>query len=245
MLFVANWKMYGSASQLLAYCERLLPQLEQCPHTVVLCPPYPLLAQAVMLCAGSGAAVGAQNCHWAREGAFTGEVSPFLLAETGASWVIVGHSERRQLFGESDDTAAARAQAAQEAGLNVVFCVGETLAQRQAGETFAVLEKQTALLGKLDPERLVVAYEPVWAIGTGHNATPEQVAEAHAFILGRLEGLTGQGVPVLYGGSVKPQNAGELLSTPGVAGALVGGASLDAASFYAIMQAAPATGAKG
>lgn len=245
MLLAANWKMYGSPSQLHAYCESLLPQLEGCPHQVVLCPPFPLLPQAVMLCAGSEVAVGAQNCHWAREGAFTGEVSPYLLAEMGASWVIVGHSERRQLFGETDDTAVARAEAAQEAGLSVIFCVGETLSQRQGGETFAVLERQIAQLARLSPAKLVIAYEPVWAIGTGHNATPEQVAEAHAFILGRLETLTGQAVPVLYGGSVKPQNARELLTTPGVAGALVGGASLDAASFYAIIQAAPVAGAKG
>ncbi|MFN3413192.1 MAG: triose-phosphate isomerase [Thermoanaerobaculum sp.] len=245
MLLAANWKMYGSPAQLTAYCEDLLPKLEGYPHRVVLCPPFPLLPQAVMLCAGSELAVGAQNCHWAREGAFTGEVSPYLLAEMGVSWVIIGHSERRQLFGESNDTALARASAAQEAGLSVIFCVGETLAQRQAGETFAVLERQTAPLEKLDPKTLVVAYEPVWAIGTGHNATPAQVAEAHAFLRDRLQGLTGQAVPVLYGGSVKPQNAGELLGTPGVAGALVGGASLDAASFFAIIQAAPGDGAKG
>lgn len=245
MLLAANWKMYGSPSQLTAYCEELLPRLEGCLHQVVLCPPFPLLPQAVMLCAGSPVAVGAQNCHWAREGAFTGEVSAFLLAEMGVSWVIVAHSERRNLFGETDDTAVARAKAAQEAGLSVIFCVGETLAQRQAGETFAVLERQTAPLEQLDPQRLVVAYEPVWAIGTGHNATPEQVAEAHACIRARLEKLAGQAVPVLYGGSVKPQNAGKLLATFGVAGALVGGASLDAASFYAIIQAAPVAGVKG
>lgn len=245
MLLAANWKMYGSPSQLVAYCESLLPQLEDCPHQVVLCPPFPLLAQAAMLCAGSAVVVGAQNCHWAREGAFTGEVSPYLLADMGASWVIVGHSERRQLFGETDDTAVARAQAAQEAGLSVIFCVGETLAQRKAGETFAVLEKQTAPLVKLEPTKLVIAYEPVWAIGTGHNATPQQVAEVHAFLLARLERVAGQAVPVLYGGSVKPQNARELLATPGVSGALVGGASLDAASFYAIIQAAPEVGAEG
>lgn len=241
----ANWKMYGSPGKLTEYCESLIPQLEGCPHRVVLCPPFPLLPQAVMLCAGSNLAVGAQNCHWAREGAFTGEVSPWLLAELGVSWVIVGHSERRQLFGDTDRTAVDRARAAQDAGLSVILCVGETLAQRQAGETFAVLERQTALLEGLDPEKLVIAYEPVWAIGTGHNAAPEQVAEAHAFLAERSRRLTGQAVPVLYGGSVKPENAGELLRTPGVAGALVGGASLDVASFSAIIQAAPGGGAKG
>jgi len=245
VLLAANWKMYGSPSQLAAYCEELLPKLEGGPHQVVLCPPFPLLPQAVMLCAGSELAVGAQNCHWAREGAFTGEVSPYLLAEMGVSWVIIAHSERRKLFGETDDTALARAKAAQEAGLSVIFCVGETLAEREGGETLSVLQRQTAVLAGLDPQKLVIAYEPVWAIGTGHNATPAQVAEAHAFIHERLQELTGQAVPVLYGGSVKPQNAGELLATPGVAGALVGGASLDAGSFFAIIQAAPVAGAKG
>lgn len=245
VLLAANWKMYGSPSQLAAYCEELLPKLEGCPHQVVLCPPFPLLPQAVMLCAGSELAVGAQNCHWAREGAFTGEVSPYLLAEMGVSWVIIAHSERRKLFGETDDTALARTKAAQEAGLSVIFCVGETLAEREGGETLSVLQRQTAVLAGLDPQKLVIAYEPVWAIGTGHNATPAQVAEAHAFIHERLQELTGQAVPVLYGGSVKPQNAGELLATPGVAGALVGGASLDAGSFFAIIQAAPVAGAKG
>ncbi|MGC8915947.1 MAG: triose-phosphate isomerase [Thermoanaerobaculum sp.] len=245
MIFAANWKMHGSCAQVTAFCEALLPQVEGSPHHIVLCPPFPLLPQAVMLCSGSNVAVGAQNAHWAREGAFTGEVSPFLLAELGVSWVIVGHSERRQFFGESDETAAARAKSAQEAGLMVVYCVGETLAQRQAGETMAVLERQTAAMAGLAAAKLVVAYEPVWAIGTGHHATPEQVAEAHAFIAGRVRDLLGAPVPVVYGGSVKPQNASELLRTPGVAGALVGGASLDAASFFAIIQAAPEVGAKG
>jgi len=239
VLLAANWKMHGSPSSLASYCEALIPELEGCPHQVVLCPPFPLLPSAVMLCAGSRLEVGAQNCHWAREGAFTGEVSPALLAELGVRWVIVGHSERRQLFGETDQSAVERAKAAQQAGLAVIFCVGEALEERETGKTFEVLLRQTSPLGELDPEALVLAYEPVWAIGTGRNATPEQVAEAHAFLGEKLQQLLGRTVPVLYGGSVKPENAGELLSTPGVAGALVGGASLDAGAFRAIINAAP------
>jgi triosephosphate isomerase len=244
MLLAANWKMYGSPASLTAFCEALLPQLAGCPHQVVLCPPFPLLPQAVMLCAGSPLEVGAQNAHWAKEGAFTGEVSPFLLGELGVRWVIIGHSERRQFFAETDTTAAARAKAVQEAGLSVLYCVGETLAQRQAGETFSVLAQQLEALVGLNPRMLVVAYEPVWAIGTGHNASPAQVAQAHAFIGEKLQDLVGAQVPVVYGGSVKPANARELLSTPGVSGALVGGASLDAEAFFAIIKAAP-TGGEG
>jgi len=240
VLLAANWKMHGSPSSLGSYCEALIPQLEGCPHQVVLCPPFPLLPAAVMLCAGSNLEVGAQNCHWAREGAFTGEISAFLLAELGVRWVIVGHSERRQLFGETDRTAAQRAKAAQEAGLAVIFCLGETLEEREAGKTLQVLERQASVLAELDPQRLVVAYEPVWAIGTGRNATPAQVAQAHAFLGEKLAALCGKSVPALYGGSVKPENAGQLLATPGVAGALVGGASLDAGAFCAIIASAPA-----
>lgn len=239
MLLAANWKMHGTPQVLASYCEQLLPRLVGCPHQVVLCPPFPLLPQAVMLCSGSPLAVGAQNAHWEREGAFTGEVSPALLAELGVQWVIIGHSERRQLFGETDLTAARRAKAAQEAGLSVIYCLGETAAERQSGQTLEVLARQLAALAGLDPQRLVVAYEPVWAIGTGQNATPSQVAEAHAFIAQELQELLGEAVRVLYGGSVKAANASQLLATPGVSGALVGGASLDAESFFAIINAAP------
>ena len=197
---------------------------------VVVCPPYVSLAIAVQVLAGTEIGVAAQNVHWEPEGAFTGEVSAGMLAELGVYGSIVGHSERRQYFGETDETVARRARAALDAGLFVIACVGETGEEREAGETEAVLRRQ---LSVLEPdENLVVAYEPVWAIGTGKSATPEIAQEAHAFIKSLLA------VPVLYGGSVKPENATELLSRPDVDGALVGGASLDVDSFAAICLAA-------
>jgi triosephosphate isomerase (TIM) len=243
-LVAANWKMYGSSSAVEAYIEALLAiDLEDGP-TIVFCPPFPYLPLAVMLTAGSPIAVGAQNCHWDESGAFTGEVAAEMLAEVGVRWVVNGHSERRRLFGESDESATRRAQAAQRAGLNVIFCVGETLEQRDGGETFAVLERQSASLGGLAPGSLVVAYEPVWAIGTGRNASPEQAQEAHAFLRSRLAAQFGatsaREVRLLYGGSVKPENAGALFSQPDVDGGLIGGASLDPAAFSAIIRSAPA-----
>ncbi len=198
---------------------------------VVLCPPYVSLAAAV----GRGVPVYAQNVHWAAEGAFTGEVSATMLAELGVAGALVGHSERRQLFGETDETVSRRAEAALEAGLHVIACVGETEAQREAGETEAVLTRQVAAIPR--HERLVIAYEPVWAIGTGRTATPEIAQEAHALILSLHPTL------VLYGGSVKPDNAAELMAQPDVGGALVGGASLEPTSFRAICDAAAAAAA--
>ena len=172
----------------------------------------------------------------------TGEVAAPMLTEIGVGWVIVGHSERRSLFGESDETALDRARAAQSAGLEVIFCIGETLAERDAGETFAVLERQTSALGALDPEHLVLAYEPVWAIGTGRNATPAQAQEAHAFLRVRMASVFSGGAAeelrILYGGSLKPANAHELLPLADVDGGLIGGASLDVSSFSAIIRAA-------
>ena len=180
--------------------------------------------------AGTDVAVAAQNVHWEDEGAFTGEISPPMLRELGVYGAIVGHSERRQYFGETDETVGKRARAALAAGLSVIACVGETEAEREAGETEDVLRRQVSVL---EPdENLVVAYEPVWAIGTGKTATPELAQEAHAFIKSLLD------VPLLYGGSVKPDNASELLAQPDVDGALVGGASLDVDSFLEICRAA-------
>jgi triosephosphate isomerase len=197
---------------------------------VVICPPFASLAAAVE----RGATVYAQNVHWEPDGAYTGEVSPEMLRELGVAGAIVGHSERRQLFGETDEGVSRRARTAIAAGLGVIACVGETIEQRESGDMELILKIQVEALafavGGYD--RLVIAYEPVWAIGTGKTATPEQAAEAHAFVKGLLD------VPVLYGGSVKPENAAELLSQPGVDGALVGGASLDVASFEAICRAA-------
>jgi triosephosphate isomerase len=181
--------------------------------------------------------VFAQNVHWEPSGAYTGEVSPEMLVELGVRGALVGHSERRQLFGETDEMVARRARTALGAGLRVIACVGETLEQRESGDTELVLTIQVEAIGFAagDHGDLVVAYEPVWAIGTGKTATPEQAEEAHAFIKGLLDR------PVLYGGSVKPENAAELLSQPSIDGALVGGASLDPDSFGAICRAASAS----
>jgi triosephosphate isomerase len=242
-LIAANWKMHGTVATIEAYLETLVERVGPDGPEVVVCPPFTLLPAALLIAGGSEVAVGAQNCHSADAGAFTGEVAAPMLAELGAQWVIVGHSERRQHFGETDETAAARAKTAQRAGLSVIFCLGESLAQRDAGETLAVLERQSAALAGLDPALLAVAYEPVWAIGTGRNATPAQAQEAHAALRRRAGELLGDEAAgtlrILYGGSVKPDNALSLLAQPDVDGALVGGASLDVEGFCAIIHAAP------
>ena len=227
MFIAGNWKMHKTRAELRAFFGVLEPQLPDFVGIrVAISPPYPLLEEA---CTYSPE-VFAQNVHWTEEGAFTGEVSARLLLDLGVDGAIVGHSERRQLFGETDEAVALRARHALEVGLGVIACVGETEAERELGKTEAVLRRQVAVL---EPhERLVVAYEPVWAIGTGKTATPEIAEEAHALIASLI------GVPVLYGGSVKPENAEALLSQPSVDGALVGGASLDADSFARICEIA-------
>ena len=238
-LVAANWKMHGTVAAVERYLEGLIERVDAAGAEVVVCPPFTLLPAAVLIATGSAVAVGAQNCHWEEKGAFTGEVAPAMLAELGVRWVIVGHSERRQYFGESDATAGARARAAQHAGLSVIFCVGETLEQREAGETLAVLERQSTAIEGLDPARLALAYEPVWAIGTGRTATAAQAQEAHAALRRRVAELLGgaaaAGLRILYGGSVKPDNAAALLAEADVDGALVGGASLDLEGFCAII----------
>jgi triosephosphate isomerase (TIM) len=226
-LIAGNWKLFKGPRETREFCAAFSP-----PEGVetVLCPPFVSLAAAVE----SGHTVYAQNVHWADEGAYTGEVSAQMLLELGVAGAIVGHSERRQYFGETDETVARRTVAALGQGLRVIACVGESLEERQSGQTELVLRVQVEAIADAagTHEALVLAYEPVWAIGTGQTATPEQAREAHAFIKGLLD------VPVLYGGSVKPDNAEELLSQEGVDGALVGGASLDVESFTAICQAA-------
>ena len=191
------------------------------------------LAVSVQLLAGTEVAVAAQNVHWEQEGAYTGEISAGMLLELGVYGAIVGHSERRQYFGETDETTAQRARAALSAGLFVIACVGETEEEREGGVTEDVLRRQVSLFEPDD--NLVIAYEPVWAIGTGKTATPDMAQEAHAFIKSVLD------VPVIYGGSVKPDNAEELLGRPDVDGALVGGASLELESFMAICRAGAST----
>jgi triosephosphate isomerase len=241
-IVAGNWKMNFGVASTASFLEKLLER--GVPETVgvVVCPPFVSLPHAAMLLAGSDIGLGAQNVHWASSGAFTGEVSGDMLSELGCGWAIVGHSERRTLFGEHDDSAGRRAVGAQSAGLRVIYCIGETLDQREAGETFTVLERQIVPLERLDPDRLVVAYEPVWAIGTGRTATPDQAQEAHAFIRHRLQAVLGgaaaESLRILYGGSLKPENALELLGQPDVDGGLIGGASLDVDSFCAIIRAA-------
>jgi len=215
VIIAGNWKMFrGPDPAALAGLD------------AIVCPPYTRLRE----CVDAGLVTYAQNVHWEREGAYTGEISASLLLELGVTGSLVGHSERRQYFGETDETVALRTRAALDAGLQVIACVGETMQEREARETEDVLRRQLSVLEA--HQHLVIAYEPVWAIGTGLTATPEMAQEAHAFIKSLLD------APVLYGGSVKPDNAAALFAQPDVAGGLVGGASLDVDSFRAICEAA-------
>ncbi len=230
-LVAGNWKLFKGPAETHEFCIELRDRLASLDGVdVAVCPPFVSLGAAVLALAGTEIAVAAQNVHWEESGAFTGEVSPAMLLEMGVYGAIVGHSERRQYFGETDDSVARRATAALEAGLFVIACVGELDDERERGETEAVLRRQASVLEA--HENLVVAYEPVWAIGTGKTATPEMAQDAHAFLKSLLD------VPVLYGGSVKPENAAELLAQPDVDGALVGGASLEVESFAGICEAA-------
>ena len=228
MLVAGNWKMFKGPGEARAFTAELAGRVPS-GVDVVVCAPYVSLPAALE----SGLTVYAQSVHWEPEGPYTGEISPPMLAELGVHGSLVGHSERRQYFGETDTSTARRAQAALTAGLSVIACVGETLEVREAGDMGLVLKLQVeAIVDAVGAhDDLVIAYEPVWAIGTGRNATPEQAQEAHAYIKELLD------VPVLYGGSVKPENADVLLAQPAVDGALVGGASLEIDSFVAICEA--------
>jgi triosephosphate isomerase len=237
VLIAGNWKMYKTASETLEFCAALRDRLEEVEGVdVVVCPPYTSLDEAVNVLARTAIAVFAQNAHWEREGPYTGEISPPMLREIGVSGSLVAHSERRQLFAETDETAARRVEGLLESGLHVIACVGETEREREAGETDTVLRRQVEAIRTAvaddDLDLLAIAYEPVWAIGTGRVATPDQAEQAHALIRGLLD------VRILYGGSVKPDNAAELLSQTNVDGALVGGASLDIDSFATICETA-------
>ncbi|MBC7186920.1 MAG: triose-phosphate isomerase [Calditrichaeota bacterium] len=247
-IIAGNWKMYKTVSEAKELAKALKVRLvnEVKKLDVVVIPPFTDLLAVAEILRESGISWGAQNLHWEPKGAFTGEVSGEMIKSTGASYVIIGHSERRQYFGETDETVNRRLKAALQAGLTPIVCIGETLAQRQANQTLQVLESQLrgALQG-FSAEQLsgvVIAYEPVWAIGTGVNATPEQAQEAHQFVRRLIADLAGDGcaaaMRIQYGGSVKPDNARSLLSLPDVDGALVGGASLEADSFAAIVKAA-------
>jgi triosephosphate isomerase len=240
-LVVGNWKMNGGLRANAALLGSLSAGWQGMPgRAMAVCVPFPYLAQARERLEGSAIRWGAQDVSERASGAYTGDVSAAMLAEFGCSYAIVGHSERRQLHGESDALVAEKAVAALGAGLVPIVCVGETLAQRDAGETATVVERQiAAVIGKLGDAmaRTVVAYEPVWAIGTGRTASPAQAQEVHALLRARLTKAGGGLVPLLYGGSVKGSNAAALFAMPDVDGGLVGGAALDANEFLAIVRA--------
>ncbi len=245
--FIAgNWKMFTNSVSAGALAAAVVNGVgKQSPVQVAICPPFPYLTIVADVLRGSSVALGAQNLYPDKEGAFTGEVSPAMLVDIGCKHVILGHSERRHILGESDAFINRKIRAALAHGLNAILCIGETLQQRQAGETESVLDRQlSAGLAGLDRAALtsvVVAYEPVWAIGTGQNATPEQAQQAHSFVRQKIASLFGddaaRNLTIQYGGSVKPDNAAFLLSQLDVDGALVGGASLKAESFLAIVKA--------
>ena len=244
-VIAGNWKMYKTPDQTRNFFQAFLPLVAK--HTrdeILICPPFVDLQAAIESSKGSNVLVGAQNVHWANEGAFTGEISPVVLLDIGVTHVIIGHSERRQYFGETDDTVNLRLKNALETGLTPIVCVGEVLEEREANLTEDVLRRQcTRAFHKISTKKagkLVVAYEPVWAIGTGKTATPQLASEAHAVIRGEAAKTFGpefaNQLRILYGGSVKPENAKSLMSEEEIDGALVGGASLDPKSFAAIVK---------
>jgi triosephosphate isomerase len=243
-IIAGNWKMHKTVADTVKYVNELRSLVRDVAGVeIVIAPPFTALHAAVEAARSSNIGVAAQNLHWEREGAFTGEISAAMIAEAGAEYVIIGHSERRTLFGETDASVNRKLGATFANGLTPIVCLGETLDQRERGETFAVLDRQIKLgLDGITSEQvveLVIAYEPVWAIGTGRNATAAQAAEAHGHIRRRLQAWFGADAAelcrVIYGGSVKPENIRELASLPDVDGALVGGASLDAKAFCDIV----------
>ena len=240
----ANWKMHKTVAEASAFVDALLPRIAATQHDVVICPPFTALTAVVERRYGTAVKVAAQNMHEQEVGAFTGEVSAQMLVELDVEAVVLGHSERRQYFNETDEALARKVPAALAAGLEPILCVGESEEARDADQTKGVLESQLqADLASVESAELgsvVVAYEPIWAIGTGRTATPEQAQEACAFIRDvlRERGAVADAVRILYGGSVKPANAAELMAQPDIDGALVGGASLDPEEFAAIVEAA-------
>jgi triosephosphate isomerase len=243
-VMAGNWKMYKTAADTSVTIVKLAPLVAAASHVeVVVCAPFVNLPAAVEAAGSSNIEIGAQDVFWLKEGAYTGEVSAQMLTAIGCRWVIIGHSERRQYFGETEETVAKKTVAALEAGLKPIVCVGERLEQREAGSTEAVLETQFGGgLAGLTPEQfagVAIAYEPVWAIGTGKTATPEMAADAHGFLREQIRARFGaeaaEACRILYGGSVKPDNIKGLMAQAELDGALVGGASLDPASFAAIV----------
>ncbi|MBP1699905.1 MAG: triosephosphate isomerase [Deltaproteobacteria bacterium] len=240
-----NWKMNKTVGEALDLVRELKASLSGVQGVeVAVAPPYTALYAVHKELVGSSIHLAAQNLYWEEKGAFTGEVSPLMLKEVGCHYVIIGHSERRQFFGETDETVNRRIKAALAQSLKVIFCIGETLKEREEGKTFSVIERQVdgglRGLGEREMKNMVIAYEPVWAIGTGKTATPEQAEEVHRFIRGRLEKLYSRGVSeeirIQYGGSVTPENVQGLMNQPNIDGALVGGASLKAESFSKIVR---------
>jgi len=246
-IIAGNWKMYKTneeAKQLINDIKKNISLIKK--TKVVVCPPATALVEVASLLKGTPIALGAQNIHWEKEGAFTGELSAGMIKSAGAAYVILGHSERRQYFGETDSNVCRKIVAALSQGLTPIVCIGETLEQREKGITKEIVAQQIdqglSGLTTAQMSRLVFAYEPVWAIGTGKNATPAQAQEVHEFIRNRLSALydaeTAQNITIQYGGSVKPANALDLLKQPDIDGALVGGACLQADSFLDIIKAA-------
>jgi len=244
-VIAANWKMYKTPDQARDFFYHFLPLVQGHDRDqIVVCPTYLAVDVAVQAAKGSQIAIGAQDLHWEKEGAYTGEVNAAMLVAVGVTHVIIGHSERRQYFGETDDTVNLKLKAALEAGLTPIVCVGEVLEEREANLTDDVLRRQcTRAFHKISSKKaahMVIAYEPVWAIGTGKTATPEMAADAHAIIRGEASKAFGDdfasALRILYGGSVKPENANALMSQEEIDGALVGGASLDPNSFAAIVK---------
>jgi triosephosphate isomerase len=243
-VIAGNWKMYKTRADTRQFFETFKPLVAASHHCdIVIAPPFTALSTAVEAAAGTAVAIAAQNAHWEREGAFTGEVSMPMLVETGCRGVIIGHSERRQYFGETDESVNRKLKAALQAGLAPIVCVGELAAERDANLTQAVLKRQFeggfAALTDVEFSRILLAYEPVWAIGTGRTATPEIAASAHGFLRElarkRFSPESASALRILYGGSVKPDNIKGLMAQEEIDGALVGGASLDAKSFSAIV----------
>jgi triosephosphate isomerase len=243
-VMAGNWKMYKTAAETTGFFEKFRDLVERSEHCeIVICPPYPNLPAAVAGAQGTRIGIGAQNMFWAKEGAYTGEVSGPMIRSIGCSHAIIGHSERRQYFGETNETVLKKTLSALEAGLTPIVCVGETLEQREGGQTEAVILDQcqngTSGLTADQFAKILIAYEPVWAIGTGKTATPEIAAEAHRVIRSFARNTFGQqaasNLRILYGGSVKPDNVKGLMAQPEIDGALVGGASLDPISFASIV----------
>ncbi|HMK49500.1 MAG TPA: triose-phosphate isomerase [Thermodesulfovibrionales bacterium] len=237
----ANWKMNKTVSETAEFIESFVPEVKDASGVdIVLAPPFTSLALAAERLKGTNVGLAAQDVFYEAKGAYTGEISPLMLVDIGCSHVIIGHSERRQYFHETDETVNRKIVAAKKAGLGIIFCIGESLEEREAGKTLEVLDREIKKgLAEVTPEKMVVAYEPIWAIGTGKTATPQQAQEAHAYIREKLRGLYGNRADelcILYGGSVTPDNVNALMICQDVDGALVGGASLKSDSFARIVR---------